>query len=112
MNSFVKIIAAFAILFTASACLSTSETISNEPTELDQLEVEIVSVKPEKDGNTVVVRDDNDKTYQAVISIPNLGPDSDFDFDHLQPGNRMTVSGEVWYLDDEPRLTVREAEAI
>lgn len=64
------------------------------------------------DGNTVVVQDESGQLYTAVISIPNLGPNSNFDFDHLQVGNRLIVSGETWSLGDETRLTVRDAKAI
>lgn len=112
MTSFAKPMLFSLGLLALVAC----QQADNEPIDgivgLHEAEVEILSVNPEMDGNTVVIRDETGKTYTAVLSIPNLGPDSSFDFDHLKPGNRMIVSGETWSLSGEPRLTVRNAEAI
>lgn len=112
MQKLMKAIVTFFVLLSVTACQPGTRASANDEVELNEVEVEIVSVKPEKDGSTVTVRDNAGNMYQAVISIPNLGPDSNFDFDHLEPGNRMIVSGESWFLGAERQLTVREANAI
>ena len=80
--------------------------------EMNPLLVKIISVRPEMDGNTLVLHDENGAEYQAVISIPNLGPESDFDFGHLRPGNQMIVSGEHFEIRGRKHLTIFEAKAI
>lgn len=99
-------------LLTLSACQTTTSAPIDGIVGLHEAEVEIISVTAETDGNTVVLRDESGKRYTAVISIPNLGPNSTFDFDHLQVGHRMIVSGELWSLGEEVRLTIRDARAI
>lgn len=112
MKSLVKLLMISLGLLTIAACqTSTSEPI-DQIVGLHEVEVEITSVQSEMDGNSVAVRDEHGVIYTAVISIPNLGPNSDFDFDHLRVGNRMIVSGEVWASEGGKRLTIREATAV
>ncbi|WP_461403821.1 hypothetical protein [Falsiruegeria mediterranea] len=112
MKSLVKLLLVSLGLLFAAACQATSPNPIDGIVDLQEIEVEILAVKPEKDGNTLVVRDDSGNTYNAVISIPNLGPESDFDFDHLKVGNRMIVTGETWSLAGDPQLTIRDAKAV
>lgn len=112
MRPLMKMLCVALALTTVTACQTSTSTPIDGIVGLHEAEVEIISVKPEMDGNTVVVRDESGKLYTAVISIPNLGPNSNFDFDHLQVGNRMIVSGDLWSMGGEARLTVRDAKAI
>lgn len=112
MRNLLKPLFVTGALMTAAACQTTTSAPVDGIVGLKEAEIEIISVTPETDGNTVVVRDESGKLYTAVISIPNLGQNSNFNFDHLQAGNRMIVSGEVWSLGEETRLTVRDAKAI
>ncbi len=112
----MKFIAALFIAFSSTlalvGCQTTPPQSGDSSAGSFRGEVEIVSVRPEKDGDTVLVRDVDGKTYLAVVSIPNLGPTSEFDIAHLQPGNKMIVAGELWDLGGQAQLTVREAEAL
>lgn len=112
MKNLIKpLFVSLAVAFLA-ACQTTTSAPIDGIVGLHEVEVEIISVTPEMDGNTVIVRDESGKLYTAVFSISNLGPNSTFDFDHLQAGNRMIVTGEIWSLGEETRLTVRDAKAI
>lgn len=112
MKNLIKPLFVSLVLATVAACQTTTSAPIDGIVGLHEVEVEIISVTPEMDGNTIVVRDESGKRYTAVISIPNLGPNSTFDFDHLQAGNRMIVSGDIWSLGNETRLTVRDAKAV
>lgn len=90
---------------------SVIETSQRE-TVIEKMEVEILSVKNEKDGNVLELKNNDGEVFVSVISIPNLGPDSDFDFTELKIGNRLLVSGELWEMDGVKRLTVRDVETI
>lgn len=72
--------------------------------------VTILAIKPEKDGHSLKVQDMAGEAYDAVISIPNLGPNSTFDFDDLQVGNNLRLKGEVWDLAGVPQITASYAE--
>lgn len=78
----------------------------------EALLVTVLQAKPEKDGYSLTVEDMAGKTYQAVISIPNLGPNSKFDFDHIQVGNQLRLKGEVWDLAGVPQITASRAEFV
>ncbi len=112
MKSLAKILLVSFGLLAVAACQMTTQEPTDTTSTLQNIEVEIVSVRGETDGNTLQVRDTNGITYQAVISPANLGPNTGFDFDHLQPGNRMIISGEAWSLGGVPQITIRNAEAI
>lgn len=112
MGDFVKLVAVSFAFVTVAACQTTPSAPRGTIVELKEAQVEIISVLPETDGHRVVVRDQNAQLYTAVISPPNLGPNSNFDFDHVQVGHRMIVSGEIWSLGNETRLTIADAQAI
>lgn len=112
MSKIIKPLFVSLALATLAACQTSTSAPTDGIVGLYEVAVEIVSVTPEMDGNTVVVRDESGKLYTAVLSIPNLGANSTFDFNHLQVGNRMIVTGEIWSLGEETRLTVRDAKAV
>lgn len=78
----------------------------------EALPVTILKAQPEKDGYTLTVKDMTGKTYQSVVSIANLGPDSSFDFDHIQVGNQLKLKGKFWDMAGVPQITATYAEYI
>lgn len=78
---------------------------------VQNLTAEIIEVTPGRDGSTVLLKDSAGKTYSAILSIPNLGPDSSFDFDHLKPGNSITISGDSFPLDGRTHVVADTAAA-
>jgi hypothetical protein len=112
MKSLAKFLLVSFGLLAVAACQTTTQNPTDKVVGLHEAVVEIIAVKSEIDGNSVVVRDEGGTTYEAIFSIPNLGPDSDFDFDELRVGNHVVVTGETWTLAGKNQLTVREAKAI
>ena len=107
MSTFGRV--AMVVLMTMLGLAGGRATAADET--VTALPVEIIHVKPESDGYTLKIRDDNGAVYQAVISLPNLGPNSGFDFDHLKVGNRMIISGTAFNLGNLRSITIREARA-
>lgn len=110
-----------AALFAATALIAgcvSSENNSNPKNIGDNVAVDeallvtILQTKSEKDGYSLTVQDMAGKTYQAIISIPNLGPNSTFDFDHIKVGNQLRLKGEFWDMAGVPRITARQAEFV
>ncbi|SLN72482.1 hypothetical protein TRL7639_04324 [Falsiruegeria litorea R37] len=99
-----------AILLIACQPQVQNETAIGD-TKVEQLTAEIIEVIPGTDGSTVLLKDGNGKIYSAVLSIPNLGPDSTFDFDHVKPGNSITISGDSFMLDGRPHVVARTASS-
>ena len=106
--------AAFALLaaVTLAACQPNPQgTASPAETSVENLTAQIIEVTPGTDGSTVLLRDAKGQTYSAVLSIPNLGPDSTFDFDHVKPGNSITISGESFELNGRTHVVARTASS-
>ncbi|NCP67835.1 hypothetical protein GW756_05790 [bacterium] len=99
---------------TASSSQITPNETSMENTEnqLTTLEVEVLSVRAEKDGYTVALEANAGENYEGVFSIPNMGPDRTFDFADLAPGNSLSVTAEMWEGEDGKHLLVRSAEKL
>lgn len=89
---------------------STQENIGENVVDDGALLVTILQIKSGKDGKSLTVEDMAGKTYKAVISIPNLGPNSTFDFDHIKVGNQLRLKGEFWEMAGVPQITARHAE--
>ncbi len=78
----------------------------------ETLLVTILKTKAEKDGYSLTVQDMAGKTYESVVSIANLGPDSTFDFDHIKVGNQLRLKGEFWDMGGVPQITASYAEYV
>ena len=72
----------------------------------------ITEVQDGTDGSTVRLEVDQATTVWATVSIPNLGPDSDFDFSALVVGSTITVTGETFGMDGETWLTAQSAAVV
>lgn len=59
-----------------------------------------------KDGYTARIVTDGGNTYFATISHSNLRNPKQYRT--LQPGEKVTVRGHTWRMDEEIHLTVRE----
>lgn len=70
---------------------------------------EIVAVTDGIDGSTVELLTANGTTVHATVSIPNLGPDTNFDFSALAVGTTITVTGDTFDLDGDTHLTASTA---
>lgn len=95
------------------------EDIVETPVEETQREVslttvvgEIMEIRDGTDGSEVVIKDSEGNTYTSIISIPNLGPASEFDFADIQLGNTLKLTGETFSLGEELRLTPSHAELV
>ena len=114
LNLITTLFAATALITgcVSSETNSNPENIGENVLDDDALLVTILQTKSEKDGYSLTVEDMDGKTYQAVISIPNLGPDSTFDFDHIKVGNQLRLKGEFWDMAGVPRITARQVEFV
>lgn len=66
--------------------VSTCNQVENK----DNLQVlTVVKVKPEKDGETVALKDEKGGKYTMIVSIPNLGEN----YIHLEVGDKVKVEG-------------------
>ena len=72
----------------------------------------ITKVQGGTDGSVVRLEMDEATTVWATVSIPNLGPDSDFDFSALVVGRTITVTGETFEMDGETWLTAQWAAVV
>lgn len=114
LNLITTLFAATALI---TGCISSERNSNPDNIEEnmvgdDALLVTVLETKSEKDGYSLTVEDMAGKTYQAVISIPNLGRDSTFDFGHIKVGNQLRLKGEYWDMAGVPQITARHAEYV
>lgn len=65
----------------------------------------IVGIENGMDGSTVKLEDEEGRTIFATLSIPNLGPDTDFDFSNIEKENMIRVSGTTFEMSGKTYLT-------
>lgn len=95
-----------------AACQTNpQDTAPSAQAEVENLTAQIIEVTPGTDGSTVLLKDAKGQTYSAVLSIPNLGPDSTFDFDDVRPGNSITISGDSFELNGRTHVVARTASS-
>ena len=71
---------------------------------------EIIPIKDGKDGSMVQLKNKHsNNVLYAVISIPNLGPSTEFDFTTLKIGNMVKVTGEVFRLGQKTQMAANHA---
>lgn len=104
MNSYLLGFVGFLFAFGISACNSTSAPNSQLAPKKSQLPQksdvyvgQVTETKDGIDGSTITLYNKKTNTQlSSVISIPNLGPNSEFDFNHIQKGNILKVYGEMF----------------
>lgn len=69
----------------------------------------ITAIEPGKDGSTVELTGAADQKLHIVLSIPNLGPESTFDFGAFKIGTKIEVEGEVFMLGQRRRMAAKKA---
>lgn len=86
------------------------ETIPSE--KADMFVGEVAAVKDEMDGSTVTLTNkETGKSLGVVLNTPNLGPDSQFDFSHIERGNTLKVYGEMYEFDGGMRMSPKIAKS-
>lgn len=66
----------------------------------------VVGINRGKDGYTAEIKDDSGKHFFATISIPNLNDPKQFR--EVKEGDRITVKGESWKMDNQLHIKVTE----
>lgn len=79
-------------------------SIDNEKFELNG---KVQSLEHGTDGYTAQVLGNDQETYYATVSIPNLGENHE-NFKAYKPGDPVTFLGELWLLGTKLQLTVRD----
>lgn len=72
----------------------------------------ITKVESGKDGYTVELSAADGQNLVAVLSIPNLGPDSQFDFGSVKVGTKIEVQGEPFMLGERRRMAAKRARVV
>ena len=68
---------------------------------------EVRQIQPGKDGYTAKIMTADYQVYFATISIPNLGKNA-AQYREVEVGETIGVKGEVWEMNGETHITVRE----
>ncbi|WP_196889785.1 hypothetical protein [Aureivirga sp. CE67] len=84
---------------------STSTKKQTKETE-ENIFGKVVSIHDGKDGYVAIIETKNNKSYKALISIPNLGRHGGYT--DLKVGNNVAVFGSVWEMDNHRRITVKK----
>lgn len=74
---------------------------------VDTFSGEIIFIENGKDGYVVDVKNSEGEIARVVLSIPNLGPHSDFDFSAVKVGSIISVRGESFILNGDVRITAK-----
>jgi len=73
---------------------------------------EIIKIEDGKDGSSVTLKNRDNETVIAKVSIPNLGYNSKFNFSSIKIGNIIEVRGETFEMTDNTHLTANYALVI
>lgn len=94
--------------------ISPSSTQEADPAAMNYLTFRgtITQIEPGKDGSTVELSAADGQKLYAVLSIPNLGPDSDFDFGAIKLGTVIEVQGEPFKLGDRRQMAAKKARVV
>ena len=69
----------------------------------------ITIIEDGKDGSTITLKNEKGEVIKSTISIPNLGPNTDFDFSNIKVGNKLRVSGSTFEIQGVKHLTAKHA---
>ena len=84
------------LLFTAAMC-----------TDTDGYTGVIESIENGKDGYVATLKDDNGERFEAIFSIPNMGPDN---FKRWAVGDKLNLEGDTIHINNTYRVVARKAE--
>ncbi|PLK44320.1 hypothetical protein [Emticicia sp. TH156] len=84
------------MLFTAATCADS-----------DGYSGVIEGIENGKDGYVATLKDENGKRFEALFSIPNMGPDQ---FKRWQVGDRLNLEGDTIHINQTYRVIARKAE--
>jgi hypothetical protein len=104
----------FLVLFSTLAfgCCHTRNANKTTPAaessakSLVQVTGKVTAIKNGKDGYTATVVTNENVEYDATISIPNMTDPANFR--RVAVGETITVSGELWNIQNANQLTVRK----
>ena len=88
-------------LIILQACVTKSNNLKISQTIFGVVE----NIKNGTDGYTAQIKDKDNNTYFAVISIPNMGPEG---YKILKVGKKVALKGESWKLGEKKQIIVRE----
>lgn len=80
---------------------------SNINTADDYITGEVQEIQQGRDGYTAKISTDNHQVYYATISIPNLGENA-HQFRKVEVDETISIKGDVWKMNEEMHVTVRE----
>ena len=110
-RNMISLIIALNLTFTACESNQTSQanTEINEQTEVWENGISTITgiiskVTPEKDGQTIVLTNNEGVKYTAVVSIPNLGENAG-QYRQFKAGENISFRGNLF---ENNRMIVRE----
>lgn len=112
MNTMKKLLVAVVALLSFAACNQTKKMNSTDgpssPAVKDIIEVtgKVTTIANGKDGYTATIVTAENISYAATISIPNMTDPSNYR--RVAVGETVTVSGELWTIQDANQVTVRK----
>ena len=85
-----------------------SEAVAAPASEKPTVTGVVTEIQPGKDGYTARIKTQDGKEYFATISRANLqNPET---YRTAQPGDTLTVSGDLWQMEGKDQITVRVLE--
>jgi hypothetical protein len=105
------------LVFTISACSPQQDdnatSVTSQPKEVTSFAGKVTKIDRGKDGSTVELTNETtgEKVY-ATISIPNLGPNTAFDFSDIKLGRKLEVMGKPFFLGEDRYITANQAKRI
>jgi hypothetical protein len=105
------------LIFTISACSPQQDDdatfATSQPKEVISFTGKVTKINLGKDGSTVELTNETtgEKVY-ATISIPNLGPNTAFDFSDIKLGRKLEVMGKPFLLGEDHYITATQAKRI
>jgi hypothetical protein len=106
-----RVILIIVILFLIPALASAQSTSQSK--EKMSFSGKVTRVECGKDGRTVELTNEaTGKKLYATISIPNLGPNTVFDFNDIKLGHKLEVVGKPFLLGEDRYITATQAKRI
>jgi hypothetical protein len=105
------------MVLTISACSPQQDDNGtpaiSQPEEITSFTGKVTRIDRGKDGSTVELTNETtgEKLY-ATISIPNLGPNTVFDFSDIKLGRKLEVMGKPFLLGEDHYITATQAKRI
>lgn len=97
----------------ANHSMAPQPPIADDPISMENPAVfvgDVQEIKDGIDGSSVTLLDKAEtSSIDVVLSIPNLGAESEFDFSHIKPGNLIKVRGDRFKMDGKVNMTARTA---